>query len=334
MSTRVKRREFIMLIGGAAASSVAWSLPLRAQQAAGKVWRIGLMVGGSRAAVSDFAVGFPQRMRELGYVEGKDFVIEWRFADGNYERFSEFAADFVRLKVDVFLVTSAALRTVQQATTTIPIVMVYSTDPVGNGLVASLARPGGNITGLAGSSDDTAPKQLELLASVVPKLSRIGVLRNPGNPSYAPVFKNLQAAAESAGLVAVPVDARNPAEIETAFAALAKERVGALIAASDAFFLDERQRIAELALEHRLPSMFAQREHAEAGGLMSYGESLKEFYRRAAVFVDKIIKGAKPGDLPVEQPTTFHLVINRKTADALGLTLPPQLLIFADEVIE
>jgi putative tryptophan/tyrosine transport system substrate-binding protein len=327
----MKRREFITLIGGAA----AWPLAARAQQPAGKVWRIGLIAGGSRAAVSDIAAAFPQGMRELGYLEGKDFIIEWRFADGNYQRFSEFAAELLRLKVDLFVLgTAAALRTVQQATATIPIVVVYSTDPVGNGLVASLARPGGNTTGLASSTDDTAPKQLELLASIVPKLSRIGLIGNPANPTYSPVRKGVQAAADVAGLAVVTAEAHNPAEMEAAFAVLAKERVGALMVAGDAFFLGERQRIAELALAHHLPSMFAQREFAEAGGLMSYGESVKDFYRRSAVFVGKIFKGAKPGDLPIEQPTKFHLVINRKTADALGLSIPPQLLIFADEVIE
>jgi putative tryptophan/tyrosine transport system substrate-binding protein len=327
----MKRREFITLIGGAA----AWPLAARAQQPAGKVWRIGLIAGGSRAAVSDIAAAFPQGMRELGYLEGKDFIIEWRFADGNYQRFSEFAAELLRLKVDLFVLgTAAALRTVQQATATIPIVVVYSTDPVGNGLVASLARPGGNTTGLASSTDDTAPKQLELLASIVPKLSRIGLIGNPANPTYSPVRKGMQTAADVAGLAVVTAEAHNPAEMEAAFAVLAKERVGALMVAGDAFFLGERQRIAELALAHHLPSMFAQREFAEAGGLMSYGESVKDFYRRSAVFVGKIFKGAKPGDLPIEQPTKFHLVINRKTADALGLSIPPQLLIFADEVIE
>jgi putative ABC transport system substrate-binding protein len=327
----MNRRDFIMLLGGAAA---LWPLVARAQQP-GKVWRIGHIGGGSRAALSDIAAAFPQRMRELGYIEGKDFVIEWRWADGHYERYSEFAAEHLRLKVDLFLLgTGDALRAVQQATATVPVVFVYSTDPVGNGLVASLAHPGGNATGLASSTDDTAPKQLELLTNIVPKLSRIGLLRHPASTTYSPVLKRVQAAAELAGLVVVPVDASTPGEIETAFAVLAKEGVGALIVASDALFVSERQRIAQLALAQRLPSMFAQREHTEAGGLMSYGESVKDFYRRAAVFVDKIFKGAKPGDLPIEQPTKFHLVINRKTADALGLSIPPQLYIFADEVIE
>jgi ABC-type uncharacterized transport system substrate-binding protein len=327
----MRRREFITLLGGAAAG---WPLPLSAQQA-GKTWRIGFVAGGMRDAVSHVLAGFPQGMRELGYVEGRDFTIEWRFAEGNVERFPEFAAEVVRSRVDVIVVaTAAAVRAVQQATNTIPIVMSYSTDPVGNGFVASLARPGGNTTGLASSTDDTAPKQLELLATIAPSVTRVGQLGKPDNPNHASVLSRAQAAARTAGLVVVPAEARNPAEIETAFAALAKERVGAVLVATDALFVSQRKRIAELALQSRLPSMFGQREFVEAGGLMSYGESLKEFNRRAAVFVDKIFKGAKPGELPIEQPTRFHLVINRKTADALGVTISPQLYILADEVIE
>jgi putative ABC transport system substrate-binding protein len=212
--------------------------------------------------------------------------------------------------------------------------MAYSTDPVGSGFVASLAHPGGNTTGLASSSDDSSPKQLELLATAVPKLSRAAVLLNPGTPTSSAVLKNAEAAAQKAGIVVVSMEARNQQEIENAFAALARERVQAVMVSPDAFFFGQRQLLADLALRNRLPSVFGQREYAEAGGLMSYGESLEEFFRRAASFVDKIFKGAKPGDLPIEQPTKFHLVINRKTADALGLIIPPQLYIFAEEVIE
>ena len=327
----MRRRDVIALLGGAAA---AWPLAARAQQP-GKVWRIGFLAGGQRAAVFHILAGFPQGMRELGYVEGKHFTIEWRFAEGNLERIPGFAAEFVRMRVDIIVVaTAAAVRAVQQATNTIPIVMSYSTDPVGNGFVASFARPGGNTTGLASSTDDTAPKQLELLAAIAPTITHIGLLGKPGNPNHASVLKRAQAAARTAGLAVVPVEANTPEEIENAFAALARERVGAIIGATDALFVSQRRRIAELALHGRLPSMFGQREFVEAGGLMSYGESIKEFNRRAAVFVDKIFKGAKPGDLPIEQPTRFNLVINRKTADALGVTIPPQLYILADEVIE
>jgi putative tryptophan/tyrosine transport system substrate-binding protein len=325
-----KRREFITLLGGAA----AWPLAARAQQA-GKVWRIGLLSGASREPTSSNYEAFLQGMRELGYVEGRNFVMEYRFADGKYERFPELAAELVRLKVDVLVTgTAAAIRTLQRATTTIPIVLAYSTDPAGNGFVASLARPGGNITGLSGSSDDTSPKQLELVTTVIPTASRIGLLGNPASPTFAGVRPGAEIAAQKVGLTIVPVEARNPQEIESAFAEFDRQRVQAFIAAGDAVFFTHRQRIAELALSNRLPSMFPQREYAAAGGLMTYGENLSGFFRRAASFVDKILKGAKPGDLPIEQPTRFNLVINRKTADALGVTIPAQLYIFADEVIE
>ncbi len=327
----MRRRAFITLLGGAAA---AWPLAARAQQA-GKVWRIGVLSGASRETAFTNYEGFLQGMRELGYVEGRDFVMEYRFAEGQYERFPDFAAELVRLNVDVILVgATSAIRMLQRATTTIPIVLAYSTDPVGNGFVASLSRPGGNITGLSSSSDDTAPKQLELVATVVPNVSRIGLLGNPASPTYTDVRKGAENAAQKVGLTLVSVEARNPQEIEAAFASFVSERVQAFISAGDALFFAQRRQIAELALKSRLPSMFSQREYAAAGGLMSYGENLSEFFRRAASFVDKIFKGAKPGDLPMEQPTRFNLVINRKTADALGVAIPPQLYIFADEVIE
>lgn len=274
-------------------------------------------------------------MRELDHVEGKDFVIEWRSVEEKYERLPEIAAEFVRLKVDVIITAlGAALPTLKRATTTIPIVMAYSTDPVGNGLVASLVRPGGNMTGLAGSSDDSSPKQLELLATVVPNISRVGLLGNPSNTTYSPVLKSAQDAAQKAGLSLVPMEVRSLQETESAFAALATGRVPAVMVVGDAIFFGQRQRVAELALANRLATMFQQREYVDAGGLMSYGENLADFFRRAAFYVDKIFKGAKPGELPIEQPTRFHLVINRKTADTLGITIPPQLYIFSDEVIE
>ena len=327
----MRRRDFIKVIVGSAA---AWPLAARAQQAA-KVWRIGFLGGASREANSRNYASLVEGMRELGYVENKDFVIEWRSANGQYERFPELARELIRLKVDVIVTAAgAAIRTLQDATTTIPIVWVYSTDPVGNGFVASLAHPGGNITGLAASSNDTAPKQLELLAMIAPSASRIGILGNPNNPNFASVLKNAQVAGERAGLSITPVAAGNVEEIERAFAAFDKQGIQGVIATTDAVFFAQREHIAELALAKRLPTMFSQREYVEAGGLMSYGENLSDFVRRAAVFVDKIFKGAKPADLPIEQPTLFHLVINHNTADALGLTIPPQLYTFADEVIE
>ena len=330
----MKRREFITLLGVAVA---AWPLAARAQQP-GTFRRIGFLYGSiplTQLGSEDLSRAFIQGMLELDYLEGKDFVVEWRSAAGQYERLANLAAELARLKVDVIVTGSAAaVRPAQQATTTIPIVMAYSTDPVGNGFVASLARPGGNTTGLAGSSDDSAPKQIELLTTVMPRLSRVAILTNPHNPNSAAVIKSAQSAAEKVGLVVVPVEARSLEEIEDAFAAIAKQSIAAVVVGLDAAFFVHRQQLAQLALDNRLASMFPVRDYAAAGGLMSYGESLQDFYHRAASFVDKIFKGAKPSDLPIEQPTRFKLVINRKTADALGLTIPPQLYIFADEVIE
>jgi ABC-type uncharacterized transport system substrate-binding protein len=330
----VKRREFITLLGGAA---VAWPLTARAQQSE-RMRRIGVLftvIPPAQFGSDGGGRGFTQGMHELGHLEGKDFVVEWRSAEGHYERLPGFAAELVRMKVDVIVTgSSPAVRPAQQATTTIPIVMGYSTDPVRNGFVASLAHPGGNTTGLAGSGDDSSPKQLELLATIVPRLSRVAFLTNPESPTSMTLMKSTQSAAEKAGLLVVPVEARNPQEIDDAFTALAKQNVAAVMVGTDPTFFVQRQKIAQLALRNRLASIFTLREFAAAGGLMSYGESLEEFYRRAASFVDKIFKGAKPGDLPIGQPTRFNLVINRKTADALGLAIPPQLYIFADEVIE
>jgi putative ABC transport system substrate-binding protein len=325
----VKRREFITLLGGAA----AWPLAARAQP----MWRVGFLLSAipaSQFGLDDLA-GFTQGMRGLGYLEGKDFVIEWRSAEGQYERLPDLAAELVQMKVDVIVAGSTpAVRPAQQATTTIPIVMGNAIDPVGNGFVASLAHPGGNTTGLAGSSDDSSPKQLELLATIVPRLSRVAVLTNPHNPTSSATMKSAQAAAQKANLLVVPAEAYNPEQIEDAFTALAKQNVTAVMVGTDAMFFVQRRQIAQSALANRMASVFSLRAYAAAGGLMSYGESLREFYRRAASFVDKIFKGARPADLPIEQPTRFNLVINRKTADALGLMIPPELYIFADEVIE
>jgi putative ABC transport system substrate-binding protein len=261
--------------------------------------------------------------------------MEWRFADAKPERYSEFAAEFVRLKVDVIVVgTPAAVGAVQQATSTIPIVMGYSVDPVGNGFVASLARPGGNTTGLSSSQDDATPKQVELLTIAVPNLSRVGLLANPDSPNFNPVLKNVRAAAQEVGLILVPAEMRSPQEASSAFATMARERVGAVIVMSDALTVMQRDRIAELALKDRLPTIFPLREYVVAGGLMAYGENIRDFFRRAAFYVDKIFKGAKPADLPIEQPTRFFLTLNLKTAKALGLEVPPTLLARADEVIE
>jgi len=331
MAICIRRREFVATLGGAAA---VWPAAARAQQA-GRTWRIGWISGASRESLQSSLNGFPEGMRDFGYVEGRDFTMEWRYAEGVYDRFPQIAEELLRLKVDVFVLgTPAAINAVRRATSAVPIVMGYSTDPVGNGFVESLARPGGNITGLASSSEDTAPKQIELLATAVPHLSRVGVLVNPRNPNSSPVLRNAQAAAEAVRIGVTPVQAQTPEEIDAAFEALSRYGAQALMVTSDGFFTSQRERLAVLALRNRLSSIFPQREYVEAGGLMSYGESLKEFFRRAATFVDKIIKGAKPADLPIEQPALFKLVINRRTADALGISIPPQLYLFAEEVIE
>jgi putative tryptophan/tyrosine transport system substrate-binding protein len=324
----MRRREFITVLAG----SATWPLAARAQPA-GKVWRIGLLTNSREDSSANYA-GFLQGMRDLGYVEGKEFVTEFRFMEGRYARLPDLAAELVRLKVDVLITgPTPAILALQQATRTIPIVGVAMTDPVGNGLVASLARPGGNTTGTAGSYE-ASPKQLELLAAMVPNPSRIGLLWNPDNPSNATVLKIVQDAAQKAGLVLVSIEARNPQDIENAFAAFGKERVQAVMVPADGIFSGQLEPIVKLAFSHRLPTMSVWREFAKAGGLMSYGDDRAEFYRRTAAFVDKIFKGAKPADLPVEQPTRYHLVINRRTADAFGLTIPALLYIFADEVIE
>jgi putative tryptophan/tyrosine transport system substrate-binding protein len=328
----MQRREFIMLLGGAA---VAWPLCASARTSA-KLWRIGFLSGSSRENVAQtgLASAFVQGMREQGYTEGTNFLIEWRFAEGRYDVLPKLAAELVELKVDVIVLgTPAAVRPVQQATSTIPIVMAYSVDPVGSGFVASLAHPGGNTTGLASSLDETVAKQMELMGAVVPGLTRIGLVSNPGN-RHASAISTAEASARTAGLALVSVNATNSQGLADAFSTLVKERTGAAIVLSDAFFNTERRLIAELALSNRVPTMFSQRDYAADGGLMSYGEALSQFFRRAAFYVDKLIKGAKPGDLPVEQPTRFLLVINLTTAKALGLTIPPSLLARADEVIE
>jgi putative ABC transport system substrate-binding protein len=328
----MKRREFITLLGGAA----AWPVVGRAQQL-GKVWRIGFIAGGARPVPLDRSpfAGFLQGMREMGYVEGRDFTMEWRFAEARYELFPDFAAEFARLKVDVVVTTFApAAHAMRQTNPSIPIVLAYSTDPVAQGLVASLARPGGNITGLASALDEIAAKQVDLLITAVPKLSRLTLLTNPNNAANQIVAKSVEAAARQAGVDLLRVKAESVQEIAGAFDTAMKDGGEAIIVAVDALFFGRRQQLAELALTTRLPSIFPDREYAEAGGLMSYGNSIREFSRLSATFVDKIFKGAKPADLPIEQPTKFKLVINRKTADVLGLAIPPSLYIFADEVIE
>jgi putative ABC transport system substrate-binding protein len=328
----MRRREFIGLLGGAAAARLATVPQAARAQGPAKVWRIGIVVEGMRSAAYD---GFLQGMDELGYVAGKSYTIEWRFADGRFLRILQAVDDLAKLNIDLIFVGSPAMvYPVRQATHTIPIVMGYSVDPVGNGFVSNLTHPGGNITGLASAGDDTSAKQLQLLASVVPNLSRVGLLQNPENSDASSILKSTQAAAQMAGLELVPVDARVPQDIDAAFQALTRERVGALKVSSDRFFLTRQQQLADLARKYRLPSIFSERGYVAAGGLMSLDESLKDFYRHAAAFVDKIFKGAKPGDLPIEQLSLFDLAINRTTAQELGVPLPPRTGVAAYEVID
>jgi putative ABC transport system substrate-binding protein len=308
--------------------------PLAAEaQPPAHVHRIGVLSG--RGTTSDpFVEAFLEGMRALGYVEGQNLVVEYRGAEGQFERFPDLAADLVRLQVDVLLVgpTPAALAA-KDATTTIPIVMAGVGDPVGSGLVASLARPGGNITGLSVLQPEVVGKQLEILKEVLPTVSRVTVLSNPANPAHALQVRAADVAAQALSVQLHLVEARGPDAFASAFAAMTSAHAGALLVLGDPMFADHRRRLAELAATSRLPTMYNLRAFVEAGGLMSYGPNHADQYRRAAAYVDKILKGAKPADLPVEQPTTFELAINLKTAQALGITVPPALLMLADEVI-
>jgi putative tryptophan/tyrosine transport system substrate-binding protein len=329
----MKRREFITLLGGWA---VAWPIAARAQPSAGRVYRVGYLVVTSREQQVPYISAFEDGLRTLGYRVGDSVIIEYRFADGKMERLPALAADLVRLGVDV-IVTGSNPNAVaaMKATTTIPIVMTNVVDPIGSGLVASLARPGGNVTGL---SSDTGSeiwgKRLELLKETLPNLSRVGILWNPDSVSARSRRTSMEEAARALGFTLVPVEARGPDALEQAFAIMVGKQIQAFILLADAVLFNYRGQIAEMALRNRLPAASDIREFGEAGFLLAYGISLRDLFRRSAVFVDKIFKGAKPADLPVEQPTKFELVINLKTAKALGLEIPPSLLTRADEVIE
>ncbi len=323
------RRAFIGTLAGALAA------PLVAEaQAPAKVPRIGFLSPLSRTDDPRLEA-FLQGLRELGYVEGQTIAIEYHFAEGRPERLPALAAELVRLKVDVIVTAApAASEAAKQATSTIPIVFGVAGDPVAVGLVASLARPGGNITGLASIAPEVVGKQLELLKEVAPKVSRVAILQNPSNPGHPVVLRQAESAARALGVQLHIVEARIPSEIEAAFAAMRSHRAGGVLVLRDALFLAQRTQIAALAAKSRLPAVYGFREQAEAGGLMAYGANVSLMYWRAATYVDKILKGARPADLPVEQPTKFELVINLKTAKALGLTIPPSLLQRADEVIQ
>jgi ABC-type uncharacterized transport system substrate-binding protein len=306
-------------------------------QPAGKVYRIGSLQIQTRERLVPYLKAFEEGLRELGYLEGRDFVTEYRFADGQRERLPDLAAELVRLKVDVIVTgTDPGTMAARQATTTIPIVMALGVDPVGAGLIASLRRPGGNVTGLLFIvGPEIEGKRLDHLKEVVPRMSRVACFWNPDIPGYVAHWKATEEAARKLGVTLLSVEIREPREIEGAFARITRERAQALVVIADALALSAvRPEIPALAAKNRLPSSYAAREAAEAGGLMSYATSMPDLFRRAAGYVDKILKGAKPGHLPVEQPTKFELVINLKTAKALGLTIPQSLLLRADEVIQ
>ena len=330
----MRRRAFISLLGGAAAAtSFVWPLAARAQPA-GKRPTIGYIGGGSPTSQRAWIEAFVQRLRELGWIEGRTVAIEIRWGEARPERYAEIAAELVRLKVDVILAggTEAAVAA-KQATSVIPIVFATAGDPVGSKLVASLARPGGNATGLSNLGTDLAAKRLELLREVFPALRRLAVMANAAYSGGVTEMVEISAAARTLGLEIVPLPIRRVEDIASALEGL-KGRAEALYTTGDPLVNAQRLRINTFALAMRLPTMFTQREYLEAGGLMSYGPNFKDLNRRAAELVDKILRGAKPADIPVEQPTKFDLIINLITARALGLTVPPTLLTRADEVIE
>jgi len=330
MIAKMQRRTFITLLGGAAA---AWPLAARAQQQAGKLPTIGLLGANTPSAASQWVAAFVQRLRELDWIEGRTVAIEYRWAEGRSERFAEIAAEFVRLKVDVIVTWgTASVVAAMQVTSVIPIVFATAGDPVGTGLVASLARPGGNVTGLSNQAADAAGKRLELLREVVPGL-RLAILANIGSPIGVLQMREAQAAARTLGLEVATLEIRRAEDIAPAFEAL-KGRANALYVVSEPLVSTHRVRINTLALAARLPTMHDYREYVEAGGLMSYGPNFRDLFRRSADYVDKILRGTKPGDIPVEQPTKFDLVVSITTAKALGLAMPDKVLAIADEVIE
>jgi len=325
----MKRREFISLLGGAA----AWPLAARAQQPA-RVPRIGFLHYGSPGP-SPEVDAFRQGLRDLGYSEGQNITIEYRFAGGRVGQLAELAAELVGLKPDVIVTpTTPASVAAKQATSTIPIVIAGVADAVGAGLVANFARPGGNITGLTSISAELGGKRLELLRGVAPNCSRVAVLHNPADRSNVLVVKQLQEAAPALGLTLQTLEVREPGEFEGAFAAMTRERADALFGAAGVLTYEHRNAVVDLAAKSRIPAMWGHRQFVDVGGLMSYAVNFYDQCRQAATYVDQILKGAKPGDLPVQQPTKFEFIINLKTAKTLGLEFPPMLLALADEVIE
>ncbi len=328
------RLRTIGLISTLALGLLAAPLPVEAQQA-GKVYRIGFLTPGSVEPFKYLLAAFKQGLQELGYLEGKNVVIEERYAAGRRERLPELAAELIRLKVDVLVVHGGSTAgVVQRLNKMIPIVMALAADPVGDGVVASFARPGGNVTGLTDFHSDLVPKRLELLKEVVPSASRVAVLWTSAGPAQARQLKGLQAVAPAFGMTLFPVEFTKPEDIDRAFAAIRKERPDALNVLGYPLIGTYRRQIAEFALKSRLPTISTFERFVEAGGLMTYGANFLDLYRRAATYVDKILKGAKPADLPVELPIKFDLIINLKTAKAIGLTIPPEVLYRATKVIK
>jgi putative ABC transport system substrate-binding protein len=326
----IQRRDFITLLGAAA----AWPLAARAQQA-GKFWRIGLLETISPVLNSVNFDTLRRGLRNLGYIEGQNLIIEYRSADGKVDRFPELASDLVRSKVDVIVTRGTpAVVAAKTATTTIPIVMAASGEPLASGVIAGLARPGGNVTGLSAFTNELIPKRIELLNETISGLARIGFLQNTENPVASSQWEELKTAALSLGIKPFLIDVRKSEDVTHAFEAARVGRINALAVGNDTVTHANRGQVVELALQQRLPVIYATREFVDAGGLMAYAVDYSDLYRRAAIYVDKIFKGAKPIDLPVEQPTKFELIINLKTAKALGLTVAQTLLATADEVIE
>jgi putative tryptophan/tyrosine transport system substrate-binding protein len=326
----MNRRAFLATVAG---GLLAAPLAAQAQQAE-KVYRVGILSAGHQSLRETDAV-FPQALRELGWIEGKNVVFETRYADDRLDRLPELAAELIRLKVDL-IVTYGTLAPLaaKRATATIPIVMSSAGDPLGSGLVASLARPGGNVTGLSMMVPEMGGKRLQMLKQVLPGVSRVAILWNAANPYPALVFRQTEGAARGLGIQLQSLEVRSPGDFHRALEAAARQRAGALLTVEDPLIVGQRTQILDFTAKNRLPAMHGLREFVEVGGLMSYGVSLADLRRRSAGYVDRILKGAKPGDLPIEQPTKFELVINLKTAKALGLTIPPSLLQRADQVIE
>ena len=325
----MRRREFVSLFGGAVA---AWPLAARAQQPS-RLPTIGLLGAATASAWRANVAAFVQRLSELGWADSRTIAIVYRWANGRPERFTEIAAEFVQRKVDVIVTAGTAVGAAKQATSVIPIVFAAATEPVSTGLITSLARPGRNVTGLSMQSTELAGKRLELLREVVPALRRVAILAHAGNPAAVLEMSEVQASARAIGLPVVTLGVERAEDIAPAFEAC-KEQADALYVCTDAFVTANRVRILILALTARIPTIYGEQGHVEPGGLMSYGANLPDLFRRAADYTDKILRGANPADLPVEQPTKFDLVINLITAKALGLIVPPTLLARADEVIE